>query len=170
MELQAGPPNLGTINSTGFFLVLMPLTIYLWHYFSFPEVRCLSYLQGNMTGPTQCHRAGITIRPDRVLGQWPVTVTCIPQAPLLHFCSAKAFLSSKVRPHQFDWHCHSKKLEASWCIANHCDCLTNNITDKTMRSTSYQTSVPFPFCFFPSGLSFVTKNTLCNSAADQEPL
>lgn len=63
----------------------------------------------------------------------------------------------------------AKSWKDSWSIANHCDCLTNNITDRNMRITSYQTFVSFPLCFFPSGLSSVTKTTPCNSAAEQEP-
>lgn len=156
----------------------MLLTFSLWYYLCFPEMSCLSHLHHNITGPTQRHRAGLSIRPrslicpqraERVLGQRPVTVRRVPQAPLIRFSCTKAFLSYAGQttsvwlalPQQKNW-------KDSQGIANHCDCLTNNITEENIRIASYQAFVFFPLYFFPFGLSPVTKNTQHNSAALQE--
>lgn len=140
-------------------------------FFNFPEVRCLSHLQGNIKGPMECHRAGISIRPERVLGQQPVTITCIPQAPLLHFCSTKVFLSSTGQttsvwltlPQQ-----EAGRTHGAWQIT----VTAWRITLQTKLWESPLTRIFFPFLhgFFPLGLSSVTKNTPYNSAAEQEPV
>lgn len=136
---------------------------------------CLSHRHHSITGPTQCHGAGLSIRlrslscshrPERVLGQRPVT--CVPRAPLLHFSSTKAFLSYAGQTTSV-WLAFPRQKKMG--IANHCDCLTNNITEENIRIASYQAFVFFPFYFFfPPGLSPVTKNTLRNSAAVQGPV